>query len=118
MAVCAVWWASVRESGFTVTDVRVALDESALKAFFESEDGGVARALLGLASQVELRAKRYCAVDTGRLRSSIAQKLVTEEYGLVALGGTNVEYAVYVEYGTQFMEARSFLRRALQEVVK
>lgn len=38
------------------------------------------------------------AVDTGRLRSSIAHRVVTDESAVHV--GTNVEYAVYVHEGT------------------
>jgi hypothetical protein len=31
--------------------------------------------------------------------------------------GTNVEYAVYVEFGTRYMEAQPYLREAVREVM-
>lgn len=40
-------------------------------------------------------AKDNCPVDTGRLRSSISNKVVDD----TAYIGTNVEYAPYVEFG-------------------
>lgn len=99
------------------TDVRVVLDDEALREFFQSADGPVARHLLSLAAQIERLAKLYCPVDTGRLRASIATLLVQGDAGLEAWVGTNVEYAIFVEFGTWKMEPRSFLRRALAEVV-
>ena len=45
---------------------------------------------------MENTAKQDCPVDTGQLRASITH----EVEGLVGVVGTNVEYAVYVEYGT------------------
>lgn len=45
---------------------------------------------------VENTAKQDCPVDTGQLRASITH----EVDGNVGVVGTNVEYAVYVEYGT------------------
>lgn len=46
--------------------------------------------------------KMATVVDTGRLRSSITSEFAADS-GKV---GTNVEYATFVEYGTQKMEAR------------
>ncbi|MAH45855.1 hypothetical protein CMI37_08490 [Candidatus Pacearchaeota archaeon] len=55
-----------------------------------------------LVLKVEALAKKSTVVDTGRLRSSITHSFGKNE----ARVGTNVEYAIYVEYGTQKMEAR------------
>lgn len=38
------------------------------------------------------------AVDTGNLRNSIAHKVVPEEQAVYV--GTNVEYGIYIEFGT------------------
>lgn len=40
----------------------------------------------------------FAPVDTGRLKSSISSAVVEEE--LAAYIGTNVEYAIYQEFGT------------------
>ena len=56
--------------------------------------------LLGLEAigqEAEGYAKDDCPVDTGRLRNSIAHKVIQDEQA--AYIGTNVEYAPYVEYG-------------------
>lgn len=74
------------------------------------------RYLTGLALQVERAAKRYCAVDTGRLRSSISHGIRRDPGGLLAVVGTNVDYAPYVEFGTRYMAAQPFLRPALRSV--
>lgn len=50
------------------------------------------------------------AVLTGRLRSSIASDLKKNSVKI----GTNVEYAKWLEFGTSRMEARPFLRPALE----
>ena len=55
---------------------------------------------LGL--RFEALAKKATPVDTGRLRSSIT----TQTFADYATVGTNVEYASYIEYGTDKMEAR------------
>ena len=46
--------------------------------------------------------KKATVVDTGRLRSSITHELNPKRASV----GTNVQYAQFVEYGTQNMEAR------------
>jgi len=63
---------------------------------------------------VEGDAKRICPVDTGRLRASITHE--TEKSGDEVIGrvGTNVEYGVYVEYGTDRASAKPYLRPALE----
>ncbi|NVM21307.1 MAG: HK97 gp10 family phage protein [Desulfobacterales bacterium] len=90
---------------------------------------------------VETDAKRMCVVDTGRLRSSICSNWtgsgqtrtakwkkplkgkdtteIAEPRGkkdeIVGIVGTNVQYAVYVEYGTRKMSAKPYLRPALEK---
>lgn len=63
--------------------------------------------------RIENMAKTLCPVDTGRLRASITHEVGKEGNELVGRIGTNVEYAPYVELGTRYMAARSFLRQAL-----
>lgn len=66
------------------------------------------------ALQVQREAKRNCPVDTGRLRSSIAVRFYRGGYG--AEVGTNVEYAMPVEYGTRHQRAQPFLGPAYETV--
>lgn len=47
-------------------------------------------------------------VDTGRLRDSISHRVHDD----VVEVGTNVEYAIYVEFGTSKMAPNPFLRSA------
>lgn len=47
-------------------------------------------------------------VDTGRLRNSISHR-VRDDYVEI---GTNVEYGIYVEFGTSRMKPNPFLRSA------
>jgi len=57
--------------------------------------------LRSIGFQIEREAKGNAPVDTGRLRASITTKL-TERNGIPMVKvGTNVEYAPYVEFGTQ-----------------
>jgi HK97 gp10 family phage protein len=72
--------------------------------------GGMTKACL----LVERDAKINAPVDTGRLRSSITNRLEIEEGQLVGIIGTNVEYAAYQEFGTSVMPAHPFLYPALE----
>lgn len=58
---------------------------------------------------IENRAVYLCPVDSGNLRGSIN----TEERQEVGTVGTAVVYAIYVEYGTRFMDAQPFMRPAV-----
>lgn len=49
---------------------------------------------------VEGDAKRLCPVDTGRLRSSLSTETKTTENGAKSFTGTNVDYFIFVEFGT------------------
>lgn len=80
---------------------------------------GVARELAARAIRVESAAKVNASgrpgprVRTGRLRSSITWQLGADAAGVFADVGTNVEYAPYVELGTDRAPAYPFLRPAL-----
>lgn len=91
----------------------VVFNPEAMAELFFSVEGPVAKELARKAIQVDRRAKRLCPVDTGRLRSSIGNQLGRDAIGLVAIVGTDVEYAPYVELGTSKMAAQPFLRPAL-----
>lgn len=93
----------------------VVLDQAALHQLLEGPDGPVAKDLTRRITRIDRAAKNNCPVDTGRLRSSITNRLAHDSQGLVGIVGTNVDYAPYVELGTRYMAARSFLRRALTE---
>jgi HK97 gp10 family phage protein len=58
---------------------------------------------------VQGQSKRLVPVDSGRLRNSISMDVKRD----VAIVGTNVEYAPYVEYGTRRQSAQPYLRPAL-----
>lgn len=65
----------------------------------------------GLRAQSNM--KRLCPVDTGRLRSSIEMVDGRDAHGYFVEIGTNVEYAPYVEFGTQHSPAQPFIRPGL-----
>lgn len=91
-------------------NVTVTVDPVAVRALLVGEGTKIVTLA---ALQVVNRAKVLCPVDTGRLRGSITWQLGMA-HGLPAASiGTDVEYAMYVELGTRYMAARSFLRGAL-----
>ena len=92
----------------------VEIDQAALAELFSSPAGEIAKDLQRRALQVDRAAKQLCPVDTGRLRSSITNQLGTDGGGLLAVIGTNVDYAPYVELGTSKAPAQPFLLPALE----
>lgn len=92
---------------------RVVLHRGELAALLTGPNGPVAKTLVRRAIQVDRAAKRLAPVDTGRLRSSINWRIERDPFGLRAVVGTNVHYAVYQEFGTSKMPAHPFLRPAL-----
>lgn len=67
-------------------------------------------AVAGLTMQ-RIAKKESEPIDTGRLRSSVNTQIT--DNGFNAVTGTNVEYAVYVNYGTSRMQGRYFLQKGL-----
>ena len=61
-------------------------------------------------------AKEKCPVKTGTLRNSISTDL-SQIDAYEATIGTNVEYAIYVEYGTHKRSAKPYLRPAYNKNV-
>jgi HK97 gp10 family phage protein len=93
----------------------ITFDKVALDRLFESPEGPVAKDLVKRAIKAERAAKHLCPVDTGRLRASITWRIDRDAKGLVALIGTTVHYAAYIEFGTWRMHPRPFLRPAIWE---
>lgn len=60
---------------------------------------------------IETQAKIKTPIDTGALRASIQSEMTGETSGQVA---TNIEYSVYVNYGTSRMAARPFMDPAAE----
>jgi len=100
------------------TGSRFILNAAMLKYALDAEGGVVAGKLLKVARNIEAESKRYCPVDTGRLRSSITSTLGKDDEGLYGICGTDVEYAPHVEFGTTRMSAQSFLRRGADDVAR
>lgn len=59
------------------------------------------------AYDIESDAKQNCPVDTGRLRASITAYVDRDK--MAALVGSNVEYAIFVELGTNQQQAHPYL---------
>jgi len=85
------------------------------KATMEQFDSGIQRhvhsQLASWATDVKTLAKQLAPVRTGHLRSSIYAKIsewVTEI-------GAEATYALFVELGTRYMQARPYLYPAIQE---
>lgn len=65
---------------------------------------------------VERAAKQNAPVDTGRLRSSISTRLAESDENSIAVEvGTNVDYAIAVEFGTSKMPAHPYMLPAYAE---
>ena len=62
---------------------------------------------------VKTAAKTLAPVRTGNLRASIGSRV--ENLRQEAFVGSPVEYAPYVEYGTRYMQAKPYLRPALEQ---
>lgn len=92
-------------------------DDIALRVALATAEG---RDLARRAIQVESAAKVNASgrpgpnVRTGRLRASISWRLGEDYLGLYADIGSNVEYAGYVENGTDRAPAYPFLKPALE----
>lgn len=77
------------------------------------------RDLVALGLRVVNGARRRCPVDTGRLRASIISSgLQHDSKGPYVEVGTNVNYAAFVEFGTQRGPAQPYLRPALLEAAQ
>jgi HK97 gp10 family phage protein len=60
---------------------------------------------------IETTAKIRCPVDTGALRASIQSEMTGETSGQV---GTNITYAIFVEYGTSKAPAQPYMTPAAE----
>ena len=64
-------------------------------------------------TEMHQRASRKVPVDTGHLRRSLTVDFT--DNGLTGRVYTDVEYAIYQEYGTRFINPRPFMRPSLYE---
>ena len=64
-------------------------------------------------TEMHQKASRKVAVDTGHLRRSITTEF--SDGGLTGRVYTDVEYAIFQEYGTRFQSGTPFMRPSLYE---
>lgn len=87
---------------------------ASLKAAMQEVEAKSVKALHALGIETQNEARRYCPVDTGRLRSSIRCTAPAKDLrGWYVEVGTNVQYAALVEFGTRRMRAQPYLRPGL-----
>lgn len=103
-----------------------AFNEAGLRELLSSSQGGVVRDLIRRGILVEGAAKQIAtasppsvpgggpAVRTGRLRGSITWRVGEDGVSPYVDVGSAVFYAPFVELGTSKMQARPFLRPALE----
>lgn len=68
------------------------------------------------ADRCSLMAKAYCPVDTGALRDSIHIEKDEEVGWAVVAGDTEINYALYQEYGTVHQPGTPFLTPASERI--
>lgn len=81
--------------------------------FLDALSEQIEQALTAIGLTAESYAKADCPVDTGRLRNSITNAVITDEKAVYI--GTNVEYAAFVELGTSRMKPRPYLKPAVTQ---
>lgn len=90
--------------------IEVSVVEDNIPEILFALEGGIDKALKEMGLVGERHAKKYCPVDTGRLRNSITH----DKSERAAYIGTNVEYGPYVELGTSKMKAQPYLKPAVE----
>lgn len=91
---------SMRASASTSARINTRAYERGLRRVFGRMSDDVARAVDRTRIDVQNEARRRAPVDTGRLRSSIVSRAEGGGRSLGYAVGSNVSYAVAVEYGT------------------
>ena len=85
--------------------------KQAMQQFDSGMQRHVHRLLASWAADVKALAKQLAPVRTGHLRSSIYAKI--QEW--VAEIGAEATYAIFIEFGTRYMQAQPYLYPAIQE---
>lgn len=89
-------------------DFTLTMDRAACASLGRGDVGK--KALEPFAIKVQAVSTKLCPVDTGRLQSSITYEVTVDAKSAVAFIGSNVEYAIYVEF------SQPYLRPALRAV--
>lgn len=100
---------------FTVESI--VFDPDKVDDLLKGPQGAVALYLTKVCVQIAGQAQELCPVDTGRLRASIRWMISTDAGELVGYVGSDVDYTIYVELGTRYMDAEPFLRPAVDTVL-
>lgn len=98
----------------------VVMHRNRINKFLRDPAGPVGLGLDYLGARVQAKARGKCPVETGTLMRSIRATPV-RQVGPSRLNiqiGSNVYYAIYVHNGTEDMEARPFLKDALDQEVR
>jgi HK97 gp10 family phage protein len=82
----------------------------AIRQFDSGMQGHVHRLLASWAADVKTMAKQIVPVRTGHLRQSI----YAEVRDWIARIGAEATYAIFVEFGTRYIQARPYLYPAIQ----
>ncbi|MEM1566734.1 MAG: HK97 gp10 family phage protein [Candidatus Bathyarchaeia archaeon] len=85
--------------------------QQALQRLDDAAQRNIQEHLERWAMEVREHARALAPVRTGLLRNSI----YTKTSGWTVKVGASAEYAIYVEFGTRHMQAKPFLRPAVEE---
>ena len=86
-----------------VKELKIALKRNA-------EMEAVKRVVKQNGAELQGKAQRNAPVDTGNLKRSI--RLQIKDKGLTAVSEATAEYAPYVEWGTRYMSAQTYMKPA------
>lgn len=97
--------------------LQIKVDKSLSKALIKAGlEVKVRTTVLRNASEMQTKAQKLAAVDTGFMKRSIG--LTQGGGGLNIKVSPTAEYAPYVEYGTRYQAAQPFMRPAFQQQEK
>jgi len=100
------------------SDMVIVFDPVELEKLLRGPNGHVAASMERMGIQAEGIAKVYCPVDTGALSTSITHVTEQDESGQICgYVGSDKDYAIYPEFGTEYQVAQPYLRPAVDEVV-
>jgi hypothetical protein len=97
--------------------VDIIFDPLALGELLRGPEGDVAKYVTRVCVRAQTEAQRLCPVDTGRLRASIRFMVQEEDGEIVGYVGSDVNYAIYVELGTRYMNSEPYLRPGVDAAI-
>lgn len=96
-------------------DIAVTVDFTGIDALLSGLEARINAVIDKYAALIVARAKELSPVDTGALRASVTAHLTTLAAEITAGEGLPDARAVYMEYGTRYIRARSYLRPAVEQ---